>query len=208
MWCLKLRTTSSSPSLDVIRVVIKWYQYASYRWIALLCAPLPCFHHRWPTEKWRCMSVTMSSCLGHRPAVIQSRWVIIQICGDGSRCICRLYLSFVETFSVWQEWDPPSLNFPRESLKPHSRPESSSKTAFLDHRDTLWMRSAGAWCVYSILFVFLSRCDYFRSIISVCLSNRRDAGLAGLLDEITNSAEEGKCASSWNIQPKGHSLVV
>ncbi|XP_030640588.1 aladin [Chanos chanos] len=62
-----------------------------------------------------------------------------------------------------QEWDPPSLHFPRESLKPHSRPESSSKAAFLDHRDTLWMRSAGAW---------------------------RDAGLSGLLDEITNSAEE------------------
>lgn len=62
-----------------------------------------------------------------------------------------------------QEWDPPSLSFPRESLKPHSRPESSCKTAFLDHRDTLWMRSAGAW---------------------------RDAGLAGLLDEVTNSAEE------------------
>uniref|UniRef100_A0A8B9L8C6 Aladin seven-bladed propeller domain-containing protein n=1 Tax=Astyanax mexicanus TaxID=7994 RepID=A0A8B9L8C6_ASTMX len=44
-----------------------------------------------------------------------------------------------------QHWDPPSLNFPRETLKPHSRPESSSKAAFLDHKDTLWMRSAGAW---------------------------------------------------------------
>ncbi|XP_066500239.1 aladin isoform X1 [Hoplias malabaricus] len=62
-----------------------------------------------------------------------------------------------------QHWDPPCLNFPRETLKPHSRPESSSKSAFLDHKDTLWMRSAGAW---------------------------RDAGLSGLLDEITNSAEE------------------
>ncbi|KAL2102007.1 hypothetical protein ACEWY4_003768 [Coilia grayii] len=62
-----------------------------------------------------------------------------------------------------QEWDPPSLHFPRELLKPHSRPESSSKTAFLDHRDTLWMRSAAAW---------------------------RDTGLAGVLDEITHSVEE------------------
>ncbi|KAK3566017.1 hypothetical protein QTP86_024192, partial [Hemibagrus guttatus] len=62
-----------------------------------------------------------------------------------------------------QHWTPPSLHFPRETLKPHSRPESSSKAAFLDHRDTLWMRSAGAW---------------------------HDAGLAGLLDEITNSSEE------------------
>ncbi|XP_063076448.1 aladin isoform X2 [Engraulis encrasicolus] len=62
-----------------------------------------------------------------------------------------------------QDWDPPSLHFPRELLKPHSRLESSSKTAFLDHRDTLWMRSAAAW---------------------------RDTGLAGLLDEITHSVEE------------------
>ncbi|XP_017322854.1 aladin isoform X2 [Ictalurus punctatus] len=62
-----------------------------------------------------------------------------------------------------QHWTPPSLHFPRETLKPHSRPESSSKAAFLDHRDTLWMRSAGAW---------------------------HDAGLTGLLDEITNSSEE------------------
>ncbi|XP_062855582.1 aladin isoform X2 [Trichomycterus rosablanca] len=44
-----------------------------------------------------------------------------------------------------QHWNPPSLLFLRENLKPHSRPESSSKAAFLDHRDTLWMRSAGAW---------------------------------------------------------------
>uniref|UniRef100_A0A8C9VNI8 Achalasia, adrenocortical insufficiency, alacrimia n=2 Tax=Scleropages formosus TaxID=113540 RepID=A0A8C9VNI8_SCLFO len=62
-----------------------------------------------------------------------------------------------------QGWEPPSLLFPRESLKPHSRPESSSKAAFLDHRDTLWMRSARAW---------------------------RDSGLSGLLDEIANCTEE------------------
>lgn len=113
----------------------------------------------------------------------------IQICGGGSSIICHL-----STHSpVWQEWDPPSLNFPRESLKSHSRPESSCKTAFLDHRDTLWMRSAGAWCVcLTFCSYFLSCCHYFRPLISVCLSNRRDAGLAGLLDEITNSAEEGK----------------
>uniref|UniRef100_A0AAR2KJV0 Aladin seven-bladed propeller domain-containing protein n=1 Tax=Pygocentrus nattereri TaxID=42514 RepID=A0AAR2KJV0_PYGNA len=48
-----------------------------------------------------------------------------------------------------QHWEPPSLNFPRETLKPHSRPESSSKAAFLDHKDTLWMRSAGAWYKYT-----------------------------------------------------------
>ncbi|XP_028842607.1 aladin isoform X2 [Denticeps clupeoides] len=62
-----------------------------------------------------------------------------------------------------QEWDPPSLIFPRETLKSHSRPESSSKSAFLDHKDTLWMRSAGAW---------------------------RDAGLSGLLEEIANRPDE------------------
>lgn len=60
-----------------------------------------------------------------------------------------------------QESGPLSLYFPRESLKPHSRPESSSKAAFLDHCETLWMRSASAW---------------------------RDAGLSGLLDEIVNSS--------------------
>ncbi|KAF7695145.1 hypothetical protein HF521_006868 [Silurus meridionalis] len=73
------------------------------------------------------------------------------VCGSSAEC------------SEKQQWTAPSLYFSRETLKPHSRPESSSKAAFLDHRDTLWMRSAGAW---------------------------RDAGLAGLLDEITNSSEE------------------
>ncbi|KAJ8336407.1 hypothetical protein SKAU_G00376270 [Synaphobranchus kaupii] len=61
-----------------------------------------------------------------------------------------------------QEWDPPSLLFPRDALKSHSHLESSSKAAFLDHKDTLWMRSAGAW---------------------------RDAGLSGLFEEIANSSE-------------------
>ncbi|KAM4609985.1 aladin [Polymixia lowei] len=62
-----------------------------------------------------------------------------------------------------QESSPLNLYFPRESLKPHSRTESSSKAAFLDHCETLWMRSATAW---------------------------RDAGLTGLLDEIANSSTE------------------
>lgn len=44
-----------------------------------------------------------------------------------------------------QESSPLSLCFPRESLKLHSRTESSSKAAFLDHSETLWMRSAAAW---------------------------------------------------------------
>uniref|UniRef100_A0A8C7WTE2 Achalasia, adrenocortical insufficiency, alacrimia n=1 Tax=Oryzias sinensis TaxID=183150 RepID=A0A8C7WTE2_9TELE len=58
---------------------------------------------------------------------------------------------------------PMSLHFPRESLKLHSRTESSSKAAFLDHSETLWMRSAAAW---------------------------RDGGLTGLLNEITDSNSE------------------
>ncbi|XP_077594204.1 aladin [Stigmatopora nigra] len=63
-----------------------------------------------------------------------------------------------------QESSPQSLYFPRESLKLHSRMEnSSSKAAFLDHSETLWMRSAAVW---------------------------RDSGLTGLLKEITNSHEE------------------
>ncbi|KAJ8371960.1 hypothetical protein AAFF_G00298330 [Aldrovandia affinis] len=60
-----------------------------------------------------------------------------------------------------QEWDAPSLLFPRDALKSHSHLESSSKAAFLEHRDTLWRRSAGAW---------------------------RDAGLSGLLEEIANAS--------------------
>lgn len=56
-----------------------------------------------------------------------------------------------------------SLFFPRESLKPHSRTESSSKAAFLDHSETLWMRSASAW---------------------------RDGGFSGLLNEIASSHSE------------------
>nr|XP_020466247.1 aladin isoform X4 [Monopterus albus] len=56
-----------------------------------------------------------------------------------------------------------SLYFPRESLKLHSRTEISSKAAFLDHSETLWMRSATAW---------------------------RDGGFTGLLNEITNSHTE------------------
>ncbi|XP_057686403.1 aladin isoform X2 [Corythoichthys intestinalis] len=62
-----------------------------------------------------------------------------------------------------QESSPQTLYFPRESLKLHSRTESSSKAAFLDHSETLWMRSAAVW---------------------------RDSGFTGLLKEITNSYEE------------------
>ncbi|KAJ8016295.1 hypothetical protein DPEC_G00005710 [Dallia pectoralis] len=56
-----------------------------------------------------------------------------------------------------------NLYFPQESLKPHSRPESSSKAAFRDHCETLYTRSAGAW---------------------------RDAGFSGLLNEMANSSAE------------------
>ncbi|CAL9703323.1 unnamed protein product [Knipowitschia caucasica] len=56
-----------------------------------------------------------------------------------------------------------NLHFPRDSLKLHSRTEISSKAAFLDHSETLWMRSASAW---------------------------RDGGITGLLNEVTNSDSE------------------
>ncbi|XP_039602742.1 aladin isoform X1 [Polypterus senegalus] len=62
-----------------------------------------------------------------------------------------------------QEWDPPSLHISKETLKPHCRPESSSKSAFIHHQETLWMRTASAW---------------------------HDAGLTGLLDEVSHSANE------------------
>uniref|UniRef100_A0A8C8CLG8 Aladin seven-bladed propeller domain-containing protein n=1 Tax=Oncorhynchus tshawytscha TaxID=74940 RepID=A0A8C8CLG8_ONCTS len=57
-------------------------------------------------------------------------------------------------------WDshPLNLYFPGESLKPRS-----SRAAFRDHCETLYTRSAGAWC---------------------------DAGLSGLLNEIANSSAE------------------
>ncbi|XP_029012896.1 aladin isoform X2 [Betta splendens] len=64
-----------------------------------------------------------------------------------------------------QDSSPLSLYFPREFLKLHSRSESNSgsKAAFLDHSETLWMRSAAAW---------------------------RDRGFTGLLNEIINSDKE------------------
>lgn len=64
---------------------------------------------------------------------------------------CGLFEIYQVTVHSWpcvcflQESSPLSLYFPRESLKLHSRTESSSKAAFLDHSETLWMRSAAAW---------------------------------------------------------------
>ncbi|XP_058497867.1 aladin isoform X2 [Solea solea] len=77
-----------------------------------------------------------------------------------------------------QESSPLSLYFPRESLKLHSRTESSSKAAFLDHSETLWMRSAAAW---------------------------RDGGLTGLLTEITNSYTE---VPKWLSMSSGCTLAL
>ncbi|XP_076022792.1 aladin [Genypterus blacodes] len=77
-----------------------------------------------------------------------------------------------------QDSSPLALYFPRESLKLHSRAESSSKAAFLDHSETLWMRSASAW---------------------------RDGGLTGLLDEIANSHAE---APKWLSVSSGCVLAL
>lgn len=71
-----------------------------------------------------------------------------------------------------------SLYFPRDSLKLHSRTESSSKAAFLDHSETLWMRSASAW---------------------------RDGGITGLLNEITNSDNE---VPKWLAMSSGCVLAL
>ncbi|TRY91714.1 hypothetical protein DNTS_003343 [Danionella cerebrum] len=60
-----------------------------------------------------------------------------------------------------RQCDLPCPQFSRDMLKGPARAES--KSAFLEQTHTLWRRSAGAW---------------------------RDAGLLGLLDEITDSAEE------------------
>ncbi|XP_036389434.1 aladin [Megalops cyprinoides] len=85
---------------------------------------------------------------------------------DGQVTLCESNNELISGASLdspqKQEWDPPALLFPRDALKSHSRLESSSRAAFLQHRDTLWMRSAGAW---------------------------RDAGLSGLLNEIASSSE-------------------
>ncbi|XP_024914941.1 aladin [Cynoglossus semilaevis] len=77
-----------------------------------------------------------------------------------------------------QESSHLTLYFPRESLKLHSRTESSSKAAFLDHSETLWMRSAAAW---------------------------RDGAFTGLLTEITNSKAE---APKWLSVGCGFSLAL
>ncbi|MBN3306284.1 AAAS protein, partial [Amia calva] len=77
-----------------------------------------------------------------------------------------------------QDGDPLSVMIPKESLKPHCRLESSSKTAFIDHVETLWMRSANAW---------------------------RDAGLCGLLNEIANSVDE---VPRWLAVGSGFSLAL
>ncbi|XP_010896004.2 aladin [Esox lucius] len=84
--------------------------------------------------------------------------------GDGETSHYYSKDEFTTDPSVWfEESHALNLYFPRESLKPHSRPESSSKAAFRDHCETLYTRSAGAW---------------------------RDAGLSGLLNEIANSSAE------------------
>ncbi|XP_054902206.1 aladin isoform X1 [Poeciliopsis prolifica] len=72
-------------------------------------------------------------------------------------------LSGANNSEARRDSSPLSLHFPRESLKLHSRTESSSKAAFLDHSETLWTRSAAAW---------------------------RDGGFTGLLNEITTSHAE------------------
>lgn len=77
-----------------------------------------------------------------------------------------------------QDSSPLTLHFPRDSLKLHSRTESSSKAAFLDHSETLWMRSAAAW---------------------------RDGGFTGLLNEITNSDTE---APKWLSMSSGCGLAL
>lgn len=77
-----------------------------------------------------------------------------------------------------QESSPLSLYFPRESLKLHSRTESSSRAAFLDHSETLWTRSAAAW---------------------------RDGGFTGLLNEITNSHTE---VPKWLSVSSGCTLAL
>uniref|UniRef100_A0A8B9L674 Aladin seven-bladed propeller domain-containing protein n=1 Tax=Astyanax mexicanus TaxID=7994 RepID=A0A8B9L674_ASTMX len=78
-----------------------------------------------------------------------------------------------------QHWDPPSLNFPRETLKPHSRPESSSKAAFLDHKDTLWMRSAGAWYMLAYICSFKELFNHCESFSFNCffLTFRSDSAI-------------------------------
>uniref|UniRef100_A0A665VS60 Aladin seven-bladed propeller domain-containing protein n=1 Tax=Echeneis naucrates TaxID=173247 RepID=A0A665VS60_ECHNA len=73
---------------------------------------------------------------------------------------------------------PKQVLFTAASLKLHSRTESSSKAAFLDHSETLWMRSAAAW---------------------------RDGGFTGLLTEITNSHTE---VPKWLSVSSGCTLAL
>ncbi|XP_064408544.1 aladin isoform X1 [Latimeria chalumnae] len=59
--------------------------------------------------------------------------------------------------------DLPPVFIRKESLKAHTRLEHSTKAAFIHHQETVWKRSANAW---------------------------QDAGLSGLLDELTKAPEE------------------
>lgn len=70
-----------------------------------------------------------------------------------------------------QESGPLDLHFPRESLKLHSRTESSSKAAFLDHSETLWMRSAAAWWGYMHALKGMVDVTCRHLLLSSCPSN-------------------------------------
>ncbi|KAJ8257963.1 hypothetical protein GJAV_G00191640 [Gymnothorax javanicus] len=102
---------------------------------------------------------------------------------DGQVTLCESNNELVAGVSLdscpRREWDPPSLLFRWDLLKSHSHLESSSKAAFLDHKDTLWMRSAAAW---------------------------RDAGLSGLFEEIAESSE-GE-VPRWLTVGSGFALAV
>ncbi|CAL8257334.1 unnamed protein product [Gadus morhua 'NCC'] len=97
----------------------------------------------------------------------------------GKITLCETNNELVSTESCQkQDYGPLSLYFPRESLKPHSRTENSSKAAFLQHSETLWIRSATSW---------------------------REAGLTGLLEEIVNSSTE---APKWLSVSSGCVLAL
>ncbi|XP_072847192.2 aladin isoform X2 [Pogona vitticeps] len=69
--------------------------------------------------------------------------------------------------------DLPTLTIPKETLKAHSRLEHSTKPAFIHHRESLWKRCINAW---------------------------RDAGVAGVLEELANTEEENSLGQRMDEQ--------
>uniref|UniRef100_A0A674PQX0 Achalasia, adrenocortical insufficiency, alacrimia n=1 Tax=Takifugu rubripes TaxID=31033 RepID=A0A674PQX0_TAKRU len=79
----------------------------------------------------------------------------------GQTTLCESNNELLSRTSIDDPQNPLSLYFPRESLKLHCRTESSSKAAFLDHSETLWMRSAWLSVTCGCILALLQKVSSF-----------------------------------------------